>query len=400
MKPIIIVGSGMAGISVVREFRKLNDESPIIMITADEGGFYAKPNLSNAFAQSKSASQLRAQNASQIAEQLNVTVLQNTTVLDINAAHQTITTTIGTFDYSKLVLASGATPIRLPINGSGNSKIFSVNHLDDYQVFRDQLDSIMSKKKGLGQTPRIAILGAGLIGCEFADDLTGAGFEVHLIDPNPRLLAALLPEAIAQQLQSALLDKGVRMHLATVATEINIVDDQAIIQLNNQEVLQCDVVLSAVGLRPNLQLAHQCTPNPIKTDRGILVDAFGETSAEHIFAIGDCAQYTINTSGVTAVLPYIAPILSAARSIAKTLNGVATAIEFKPTPIIVKTPSCPIALIAPRLDELNNGSWEYAQNEQQIHVARFLSNTGQLRGFAITPQDAKLRSSLSNEIAF
>ena len=98
-------------------------------------------------------------------------------------------------------------------------------------------------------------------------------------------------------------------------------------------------------------------------------------------------------------MPYIAPILSAARSIAKTLNGEATRIDIKPSPIIVKTPSCPIALIAPNIQELSEGSWSHELNADHIHVSRFTNKDGKLRGFAMTPQDAKLRTSLSNEIS-
>lgn len=395
MKPIIIIGSGMAGISLVREFRKLDGNSPVMIITADEGGFYAKPNLSNAFAQKKLASQLRAQTASEVAEQLRVSVIQNAKVLSIDAERQTITTSVGAFEYRRLVLAVGANAIQLPIAGNAKEKILSINHIDDYQVFRNQLGAIVSEHK----SARIAILGAGLIGCEFADDLIGAGFEVDLIDPNQRPLAALLPEAISSHLQNAFANKGVKMHLGTTAVDINTVDGHTSIRLANQEMINCDIVLSAVGLRPNLQLAQLCTPRPIEVDRGILVDAFGETSAKHIFALGDCAQYTINADGSSAVMPYIAPILSAARSIAKTLNGDVTPIDIKPSAVIVKTPSCPIALIVPSTQDLNGGSWSYELQADQIHVSRFINKAGKLRGFAMTPQDAKLRTKLINEIS-
>lgn len=188
------------------------------------------------------------------------------------------------------------------------------------------------------------------------------------------------------------------MHLGTTATKISPNGDQTIVHLANQEQLCCDIILSAVGLRPNLELAQLCAPTALDTERGILVDAYGQTSAKQIFAIGDCAQYTINSDGRSLVLPYIAPILSAARSIAKTLNGEATRIDFKPTPIIVKTPSCPISVITPFGIDQSEGTWSYEVNVDQIHLCRFTSNTGKLCGFALTPHDAKLRTSLTNEM--
>lgn len=395
MKPIIIVGSGMAGISVAREYRKLDSDTPIMILTNDDGGFYAKPNLSNAFAQQKLAAQLKSQSASQLAEQLKLNVLQHTKLIAIDSEKQSITTSIGSFEYHRLVLALGAEAIKLPIAGNAQDQILSINHLNDYTQFREHLGAVVSKNGNA----RIALMGAGLIGCEFADDLIGAGFEVHLIDPNPLPLAALLPEPISTQLYNALTSQGVNMHLGTSAAQIDSIDNRYRLQLLNGETIECDIVLSAIGLRPQTQIARQCMPQAMTVDRGIVVDRFGETSVKNIFALGDCAQYTLDGDGTSAVLPYIAPILTAARAIAKTLNGDISAIEMQASPVIVKTPSCPIALIAPSVAERNDGSWSYELNPEQIHISRFHNSAGKLRGFAITPQDAKLRTALTKEMS-
>ena len=103
-----------------------------------------------------------------------------------------------------------------------------------------------------------------------------------------------------------------------------------------------DLVLSAVGLRPSIALAQAAG---LETRRGIVIDGYGQTSAPGIYALGDCAEYSTADGG--AVLPYIAPLLTAARAIAATLAGTPTPIELKNDAVLVKTPSCKLALAPP-----------------------------------------------------
>jgi rubredoxin-NAD+ reductase len=177
MKPVAIIGSGLAGYTVAREFRKLDKTTPVLIITGDDGGFYSKPMLSNAFAQGKTASHLRSQTADQMAAQINATILTRTQVRGIDTTKQTVHTSAGEFEFSQLVLAVGAQAIRLPFAGNAADQVLSVNTLDDYAVLRDRLSAA-------GASARVAIIGAGLIGCEFADDLSTGGHQVTLIDPE------------------------------------------------------------------------------------------------------------------------------------------------------------------------------------------------------------------------
>lgn len=390
MQPIAIIGSGMAGYTVAREFRKLDKTTPLLIITTDDGGFYSKPMLSNAFAQNKQAAQLVSQTAAQMAEQINANIVQFTTVTQIDSDNKIIHTSVGDFEYDKLVIAVGAQPIRLPIAGNAAGKVMSVNNVTDYAKLRDSI-------AGDGQPTRITILGAGLIGCEFADDLAGAGHLVTVIDPNLLPLAALVPQPISLALKSALESRSVSFKLGTTASSIDIapeVEGEILVSLANGEVLATDIVLSAVGLRADLRLA-QITK--LETDRGILVDTTGQTSIKDIYALGDCAQYTDPQDGSRPVLPYIAPIMTAARAIARSLTGEMTQIDLKPTPVIVKTPSCPIALVAPAPHLASLGRWEHAQNGA-ITISRFYDAGNAMKGFAVTPQDAKTRASLMAEM--
>lgn len=379
MKPIIIIGAGLAGYTVAREVRKLDKITPLTVITADDGGFYSKPMLSNAFAQNKLAAQLVTQTAAQMATQLDAQIVTGTKVAAIDPLGKTIDSDAGKFEYSKLVIAAGAQPIRLTIDGDAARQVLSVNNVADYALFRSRILA----------AGRITILGAGLIGSEFADDLAGAGHTVTLVDPNPLPLAALAAPALSYGLHKALVARGVAMRLGTTAARIDQVANGLRITLADGHAFESDIVLSAVGLRPDLTLAKAAQ---LATGRGILIDSTGQTSAPDIYALGDCAEYTIGP-GSTQILPYIAPMMTAARAIARTLTGQPTQIELKPAPVIVKTPCYPLALIPPPLLTAGTGSWE-AETENGRTICRFYDAQGVMAGFGVAPQEAGVRQIL------
>ena len=385
MEPIIIIGAGMAGFTVARELRKLDKETPLLILTSDSGGFYSKPMLSNAFAQKKQAAQLLTQSAEQMATQLDATIVASTHVHGIDTAARTITTEGAPIVYRKLVLAVGAQPIRLTIDGDGADQVQSVNHVSDYARFRDQV--ALPKH---GASARVTILGAGLIGCEFADDLRGAGHAVTLVDPSSLPLAALAAPALSRALQTALAARGIVMHLSTTAQRIDRQGDNLRVTLANGIVFETDIVLSAVGLRPDLAIASQAG---LATGRGILVDTSGQTSAADVYAVGDCAEYIVDAAGGTRTLPYIAPLMTAARAIARTLSGTPTPIDIKDAPVIVKTPSYPIALVPPPLPAQAGGAWQDEEIDGRT-ICRFYDATGIMTGFCVAPQDAAIRSAL------
>jgi len=319
-----------------------------------------------------------------MAEQLGANIMTGMRVENIDIAAKKVVTGAGAFDYEKLVLAVGAQAIRLQIAGDAAQEVLSVNHIEDYATFRA---SLLPEQR---DTARVAILGAGLIGCEFADDLSAHGHAVTLIDPNPLLLAALAAPVLSQGLHAALSARGIDLRLGTTAASIDRDGAALRITLANGEAVAADVVLSAVGLRPDLRLAQAAQ---LKTDRGIMIDAFGKTSAEDIYALGDCAEYSLDNEGRSSPLPYIAPLMSAARAIAKTLLGEATPIDMKDAPVIVKTPSYPLALVPPPRHAIANGRWE-TQLDDERTIAHFIDGDGKLAGFGIAPHEAKTRQAL------
>lgn len=388
MQPIIIIGAGLAGYTVAREVRKLDKEVPITIITACGGGFYSKPMLSNALAKNQHAAQLVTQSASQMATQLNATVAADTQVQSIDTGTKQLHTDKGVLEYSKLVIASGAQPIKLAIEGDAAHEVLSVNHVEDYAVFRSRID-----QAAVNRPARVAILGAGLIGCEFADDLAGTGHAVTLIDPSPRPLAALAAPALSEKLQSALTGRGVVFRLGTTATGVAREGENLRVSLADGSSFETDIVLSAVGLRPDIRLAQAAL---LQTGRGILVDRKGRTSAPDVYAVGDCAEYQ-GDNGATQILPYVAPLMTAARAIARTLTGQETPIDLAPAPVLVKTPSCPLALIPPPAGAAKSGQWD-TEHDNGRTICRFYDEQGIMLGFGVAPHDAAIRQTLVSEL--
>jgi len=373
---IVIVGSGLAGYTVIREIRKLDKEIPITLVTKEPGYFYSKPMLSTALAGKKEAAQLISTPAEAMASQLGLNILSETDVHAIDSAKQIINTSKGEITYRQLVLALGADQIHLPLQGNAAHEVLTVNDLEDYAKFRN---AISGKKK-------VAILGAGLIGCEFANDLVLGNYEVDVIDLAPQALGRLIPEAAANDLQSKLSAAGVRWHFNTTVQSIDRNSNELNITLANGTLIASDVVLSAVGLKPRLDLAKAAG---IATGIGIQVNRELETNAPHVYALGDCAE----VEGL--VLPYVMPIMQAARALAVTLTGQRTALTYPAMPVMVKTPA--LATIVSPPAKGATGQWKTNPVEGGLE-ARFESDDGKLLGFVLMGTATTQRGALTKEL--
>ena len=373
---IVIIGSGLAGYTVAREIRKLDKAVPITLVTKEPGYFYSKPMLSTALASKKEAAQLISTPADGMATQLEMTILGECEVNSIDSKSQVIQTSKGPVSYGKLVMALGADQIRLPLQGNAANEVITVNDLEDYARFRS---AIIGKK-------RVAILGAGLIGCEFANDLVLGGYAVDVIDLAPQALGRLLPEAAALELQSKLSAAGVNWHLATTVQAIDRQGESLQVTLANSSTISCDVFLSAVGLKPRLELAKA---TGINTGIGIQVNRELETNIKNIFAIGDCAE----VDGL--ILPYVMPIMQAARALAPTLIGQTTALTYPAMPVMVKTPA--LATIVSPPAKGAEGTWTTTPIEGGLE-ARFESADGKLLGFVLMGTATAQRGALTKEL--
>jgi rubredoxin---NAD+ reductase len=377
MSGIVIIGTGLAGYTLAREFRKLDKDTPLTLITADDGAFYSKPMLSNAFASNKDPGTLISQTAEAMAGQLDARVLAKRRVESIDTAARQVMLEDGeALGYDRLVLAVGAEPIRLSYEGNGADAVLSVNNRQDYARFREAIEDV----------DHVAVIGPGLIGCEFANDLRGSGREVDVIGPDTAPLGRLVPEAAGRALQKGLEAAGIRFHLETVVERIDRQGAGYRLKLGNGETVEAGAILSAVGLRPDTRLARAAG---LEVDRGIVVDRRLATSAEHVFALGDCAQ----VAGL--VLPFVMPIMHAARALAKTLAGEPTAVSYPAMPVVVKTPAHPVVVAPPAPGAA--GQWAV---ESAGDGVRALFRDGEaVNGFVLTGTEAvKEKQALTKQV--
>jgi rubredoxin-NAD+ reductase len=361
----------------MRELRKLDRDVAIILVSCDSGDYYSKPMLSNAFALGKDAVTLVNTAAAEMATQFGFTLLQHTEVLCIDRERKQLQTSAGVIEYHRLVLALGAEPIRLPLQGDTADAVVSVNDLADYARLRDALAS----------AKQVAILGGGLIGCEFANDLADAGYAVTVIDPAAYPLSGLMPETAGQQLLEPLTKLGVTWRLGAAVKAVNKLAAGYALTLNDESTLRADVVVSAVGLRPRIELARSAG---LGVNRGIVVDAQLRSSDAAIYALGDCAEIE------GRVLPYVLPIMHASRALARVLIGEDARVEFPAMPVVIKTPAHPIAVLPVARDSI--GEWHTLANSQGIKLG-FFDAQNQLRGFALTGAYAADRSEMVKQLA-
>lgn len=378
MNPIVVIGSGLAGFNTVKEFRKLDKETPVVVLTADDGRNYSKPMLSTGFTKDKTADQLAMATPEQVAEQFNVTVRTGVHVAGIDTDKQRVLLPDDHLDYSALVLALGADTWTPPLEGDAVGEVFSVNDLMDYARFRQALDGKKS----------VTILGGGLIGCEFANDLSNGGFQVNLVEPLGRCLPMLLPEAASAAVGRGLESLGVTFHFGPLAKAVHHDRDGAglVTELSDGTHLKSDLVLSAIGLRPRIDIAKDAG---LRTNRGILTDRTLRTSADNVYALGDCAEVEGH------VLPYVLPLMAGARALAKTLAGEPTPVSYGVMPVTIKTPACPV-VVCPPPEELD-GEWEVQADGNDVQ-ALFRDKEGALRGYALTGEAVKEKLKLNKEL--
>ena len=371
--PVIVVGTGLAGYNFAREYRKLNTTTPLIMITSDDGRMYYKPAISTGYHTNKSPDQLATATAEEMALELRAEIQTFTSIKSIDEHNQLLETSNGNLNYEKLVLATGARCIELPIAGDGLESIYSINNLMDYSAFRQAMEG----KK------HVLIIGGGLIGSEYANDLIQSGYEVTVVDPLPSVLSTLMPKAASDSVKNALKNAGVQFHFETVVEKIENQATGVKATLASGNEVEADIVLSAVGVRPDLTLAKTAG---LQTNKGIITDRSLKTSASNIYALGDCAEVD------THLLFYVAPLVEGAKKLASTTNGEEQQVYYGTMPVIIKTTLFPVTVSPP---PTTDGQWHIDIESSTGVKALFKTPEGELVGYALTGDCTKFRDELN-----
>lgn len=374
--PLVIIGTGLAGYNLAREWRKLDAQTPLLLITADDGRSYSKPMLSTGFSKNKDADGLAMAEPGAMAEQLKARILTHTRVTGIDPGHKRIWIGEEQVEYRDLVLAWGAETIRVPVQGDALDAIFPINDLEDYARFR----AAAAGKR------RVLLLGAGLIGCEFANDLSAGGYRIDVVAPCEQVMPGLLHPAAAAAVQAGLEGLGVRFHLGPVLNRLERAGESLEAHLSDGQVIPCDLVVSAVGLRPRIDLAAE---SGLEVNRGVVVNRELRTSHANIYALGDCAE----VDGLN--LLYVMPLMSCARALAQTLAGKPTAVSYGPMPVTVKTPVCPLVVSPPPRG--SDGQWLVEGSGADLKVL-CRDTAGRLLGYALTGAAVSEKLSLNKEL--
>ena len=345
---IVIVGAGLAGWHVIDAIRSKDKEIPITLITADNADRYHKPMLTMAISQDKKAADLVRATGSEAAKTANVTLLAHTQVSDIDAASQTLqlvsanrsdpaNTNDAVINYDKLVLAMGAHPIfpkSLP-----ESLVWHVNHIERFGQLQEKLST---------GSQHVAIVGAGMVGTEIAEDLLKAGHKISLIDLNDAPLAQMLPAKATARIRQAIESQGIEFLGGYQVTDVvRNEDDRLEVSYEPLENVQgqantmtVDHVIASTGLvvDDKLPAAAGIEFNP---RTGIVVDAPTlRTNANNVYAIGDC----MSIDGVAC--RYVAPLRAQAATIADDILGHAHAgYDHKPPMIRLKNKAIAVTVV-------------------------------------------------------
>jgi len=367
-KHIVIIGSGFAAYQLVKSLRKLNAEAPITVITGDNGDDYSKPDISHVFSKQQTANDLIKQTASEFASANNILLINNTFVDAIDTTNKTVHYDNQTIAYSELVLATGASAFVPNFAGNATKEIVTLNSLAEYQHQQDKLARAKS----------VLVLGAGLIGSEIAMDLASSGKQVTLCDKAPGLMPTLLPPFISASMYQTIAEKGVNIQLNSTVTSIHHDQQKLVISLADNQHIEADVVIAAMGLKSNTQLAQQAN---IAVNRGIVVDRMMQTSADDVFALGDCAELD------GKIRAFIQPAMLCAMALAKTLLGTSTPVQLPASLVKTKTPWLPLHLSGDTTNE--NARWEVTTEPNGLIAKAFDKETANLIGFIVSHNQLK-----------
>lgn len=361
--PVVIVGAGIGGWYIAEQLRQSGANNPITIVTKDAGDYYYKPHLSVSMA-SKSREELIIAKGPDRAQLLNVDLRSRTTVIGLDRKKKRLLTDKGNWDYVKLVLATGAMPLRL-YERRIQQHIHQLNDLDHYESLTNLLGS---------GSKRVLILGGGLIGCELSAHLAGAGHEVAINDRSPYLLSSVVSEGVSAYICNRYLENGIELVLGT--TMKNMVKEAGALQIQFEHgrTMERDVVISAIGLTPNTELAAR---GGLDVGKGIKVADSMCTSDPDIYAVGDCAEHQ------GQVFSFVEPIHRQAAVIVDRLCGEGKQ-RFEPrlSPIIVKSRICPIKSLPPERSRRADCSVRTVHHSDRGIVDEWWSDDGQLIGYS------------------
>ncbi len=278
---IVIIGGGAVGFAAAERLRRVQYQGSIVMLSQDDAAPVDRPNLSKDYLAGNAPEEWVPLRPDSYYAENGIELRLGTKVTGIDKRGRAVELADGTkLAFDRLLLATGAEPVRLSFPGVDQPHVHVLRSLADSRAIIE----------GAKQAKRAVVIGASFIGLEVAAALRHRKIEVHVVAPDKRPMERVLGPQMGDFIRSLHESQGVVFHLEDTVVAI----EGKQVKLKSGGTLEADLVVMGVGVRPRIELAEKAG---LKIDRGISVDAFLETSEPGIFAAGDIARWPDPHSG-------------------------------------------------------------------------------------------------------
>ncbi|MFC5731769.1 nitrite reductase large subunit NirB [Cytobacillus gottheilii] len=302
-KQLVMIGNGMAGVRAIEEILKLNKEEFEITIFGKEPyPNYNRIQLSHVLQGDTTVAEIIMNDWDWYKEN-HIQLFTNESIVKINPENKTVESSNGRITaYDKLIIATGSSPFILPVKGADKQGVTGFRDIQDCEVM---IKTAESYKKAV-------VIGGGLLGLEAARGLIDLGMTVDVVHLMPHLMERQLDPTASQMLQRELESQGMNFLMEKQTEEILGEERVTGIRFTDGSETAADLVVMAVGIKPNIELAAACG---LEVNRGIVVNDYIETSIPDIYAVGECAEHREVTYGL------VAPLYEQAKVLAETIVG-------------------------------------------------------------------------------
>jgi NADPH-dependent 2,4-dienoyl-CoA reductase/sulfur reductase-like enzyme len=272
---MVIVGGGAAGFAAAQKLRLEQFEGSIVMLSSDDAPPVDRPNLSKDYLAGEAPEDWLPLKPDSFYSENDIELRLHTPVIGIDPRSRDVTLADGSkVPYDRLLLATGAEPVRISIPGADQSHVLTLRSLADCRAIIDRAT----------EAHRAVVMGASFIGLEVAASLRARGVEVHVAAPEKRPMERIFGPQMGDFVRSLHESHGVVFHLEDSASAL----DGTLVRLKSGDVIDADLVVVGIGVRPRTALAEAAG---LEVDRGVVVDGYLETSVSGIFAAGDIARW-------------------------------------------------------------------------------------------------------------
>ncbi|WP_077622243.1 nitrite reductase large subunit NirB [Sediminibacillus massiliensis] len=305
-KKLVLIGNGMAGVRCIENILKENACVYDITIFGSEPHVnYNRIMLSSVLQGGTGPEEIIINDKIWYLEN-NLTLFSGETIIDIDSKAKMVISDAGRkVRYDKLIIATGSTPFILPVNGADKNGVISFRTIEDCEKMM----------KAAEKHRKAVVIGGGLLGLEAARGLLNLGMEVDVVHISDALMERQLDKAASSMLQKELEARGMNFLMGKETEKIWGNERVEGIRFKDGTVVQADLIVMAVGVKPNIELAKR---SGIATNRGIVVDDVLSTSTHDVYAVGECAEH----NGV--VYGLVKPLYEQGEILARHLTGKAT----------------------------------------------------------------------------